>query len=159
MRLELGRRADYAVRAIVDLCRHHDGTTLRKARQIAHEMNIPRSYLPQTLAELVRAELVDSVAGPAGGYMLKRDPAEISLGEAIEAVDGDLQSAECVLRGGPCSWEGVCAVHVPWSRAQRALLAQIDSTTFAEIAEIDAALEAGTYRVPAELEPARPPNE
>lgn len=153
MRLELGRRADYAVRAVVDLARHHGGESRRKGREIATEMDIPRTYIPQILAELVRVGIVDSVAGPGGGYVLRREPADISLLEVITAVEGEIGSRECVLRGGPCRWEGACAVHEPWWRAQQALRDELARTSFEDIAEIDAGLDAGTYEVPEPLQP------
>jgi Rrf2 family transcriptional regulator, iron-sulfur cluster assembly transcription factor len=158
MQLELGRRADYAIRAAVDLARHADEGTRRKARAIAESMDIPASYVPQILAELVRAELVTSVAGRAGGYTLARTPEQIDLLSVVQAVDGEMVSTVCVLRGGPCRWDGICAVHVPWARAQRAMLDSLGEVTLADLAEIDAALEEGTYEVPEDVvRPARGP--
>lgn len=154
MRLELGRRADYAIRAAVDLARHH-GDGRRKARAIAEEMAIPPTYVPQILAELVRANLVVSVAGRSGGYVLAREPGEVSLLDVIHAVEGDVLSASCVLRGGPCRWDDMCAVHVPWSQAQHALLASLESTSLADVVSIDAALDAGTYSIPDDLAASR----
>jgi Rrf2 family transcriptional regulator, iron-sulfur cluster assembly transcription factor len=149
MELSLGRRADYAIRATLDLARHPGER--RKSRQIGETMSVPASYLPQILAELVRAGLVTSVAGPQGGYELARPVAEISLLDVVRATEGDVASTQCVLRGGPCRWEGVCAVHVPWSRAQQALIDQLAATSFREVAAIDAELEAGTFAVPDDL--------
>lgn len=155
MRLELGRRADYAIRAAVDLAsRDRDGGR-RKARTIAEEMAVPPSYLPQILAELVRAGLVTSVAGPDGGYDLARPASHITLLDVVRAVEGDVVSTSCVLRGGPCRWDDVCAVHVPWAEAQFALLDSLEGTTLADLVDIDAALRAGTYEVPASLRAAR----
>lgn len=148
MDLTLGRRADYAIRATLDLARHHDETGRRKSREIGEEMSIPATYLPQILAQLVRAGLVTSEAGPHGGYALAASPEQITLLDVVLATEGDPASKICVLRGGPCRWDDVCAVHVPWARAQQALLAQLAETTFAEVAEIDAALDAGTFEVP-----------
>lgn len=156
MRLELGRRADYAIRATVDLARHHGDGSRRKGREIAEEMQIPATYVPQILAELVRVGIVDSVAGPGGGYVLAREPTEVSLLEVITAVEGRLGSEECVLRGGPCRWDDACAVHVPWWRAQQALRDELARTSFQDIADIDAGLEAGTYTIPDPLQPERP---
>jgi Rrf2 family protein len=138
--LTLGKRADYTVRAVLDLARHHDDAERRKAGRIAEEMAIPASYLPALLAELVRAGVVTSTAGPAGGYRLARAPGEVSLLEVIEVADGPIGSRECVLRGGPCRWEDACAVHAPWARAQEALRSSLAATSFAELAVIDRAL-------------------
>ena len=65
MQVAMGRRGDYSVRAVLDLARHYEGGR-RKARQIAVHQDIPRQYLPQILAPLVRAGLIDAVAGPDG---------------------------------------------------------------------------------------------
>jgi len=148
MQLELGRRADYAIRAAVDLARHAGDGGRRKARAIADVMEIPASYVPQILAELVRAGLVASVAGRGGGYTLARPPDEIDLLAVVQAVDGEMVSTVCVLRGGPCRWDDMCAVHVPWARAQQAMLDSLGETTLADLVEIDAALEDGTYQIP-----------
>lgn len=157
MRLELGRRADYAIRAALDLARRH-GDGRRTARAIAEEMGIPVTYVPQILAELVREDLAESVPGRAGGYSLARPPGTISLLDVIRAVDGEVTSSACVLRGGPCRWDDVCAVHVPWARAQHAFLDALAGTTLADVVGIDTALESGTYEIPADvLRPASGP--
>lgn len=140
MELRLGKRADYTVRAVLDLARHH-GQGRRKAADIAEDMAVPASYLPQLLAELVRVGLVASVAGRKGGYTLTRPPGEVSLLEVIEIADGPITSTECVLRGGPCRWEAACAIHEPWLNAQRALRGSLAETTFDEIATIDLELD------------------
>ncbi len=155
MRLELGRRADYAIRATLALASGYPSGELCKARTIAEEMAIPQSYIPQILAELVRAGIADSVAGRDGGYRLARDPGDVTLLEVVEAADGEVISTSCVLRSGPCRWEDLCAVHVPWARAQFALLDSLAEVTFADITAIDAALVDGTYRIPDDVLPAR----
>src|SRR5680860_1715988 len=121
MRIELGRKGDYAVRAVLHLARHN-GDGRRKTREIAADMDIPEKYLPQVLGEMVRAGVVLSVAGPDGGYRLARPPAEVSLLEVVEAAEGPVSSETCVLRGGPCRWEDVCAIHFAWSEAQTAFI-------------------------------------
>jgi Rrf2 family transcriptional regulator, iron-sulfur cluster assembly transcription factor len=149
MRLELGRRADYAIRAAVYLASHHGDGERRKARAISEGMDIPVTYVPQILAELVRAELAVSMAGRDGGYALARQPALITLLEVVRSVEGEMISTSCVLRGGPCRWDDICAVHVPWAQAQYALLDSLGGTSLGDLVTIDAALQAGTYEVPA----------
>ncbi|MFO7961309.1 MAG: Rrf2 family transcriptional regulator [Nitriliruptoraceae bacterium] len=154
MDLSLGRRADYTVRAVLDLAGHH-GRGLRKAAQIADETHVPVTYLPQLLAELVRAGIVRSLAGRRGGYELARHPAAVTMLEVIEVAEGPLVSTECVLRGGPCRWDEGCAIHTPLARAQEAFRASLGATTFAEVAAIDAVLngssDAGAPPRPAAL--------
>jgi Rrf2 family protein len=142
MQMRLGKRTDYAVRAVLSLARTwQPGQPLRKARQIAAEMAIPEKYLPQVLAALVRGGLVESVTGPDGGYRLSASPDRVSLLQVVEAVEGPLESSECVLRGGPCHWEGRCAIHEHWSGAQEAMRDRLRATTFASIVQTDEELE------------------
>ena len=145
MRLELGRRADYGIRAIVDLARYAHHPQRRTTRVIAEAMDIPVGYLPQILAELVRAELAISVPGRDGGYHLARDPHDIDLLEVLQAVDGEPRSTVCVLRGGPCRWDDRCAVHDPWSRAQEAMLQTLSSTTLADVVANGVTPDVGTH--------------
>lgn len=147
--MSLGRRADYAIRATLDLARHQGQR--RKAREVQDWTGVPGSFLAQILARLVRAGIVDSTAGRHGGYALARSAAAISLLDVIRAVDGDVASDECVLRGGPCRRDGVCAVHVPWSRAQEAMKLQLAATSFQSLASIDAEIEAGTFSMPPDI--------
>lgn len=134
MRIALGRRGDYAVRAALHLARTHEQGR-QKSSQIALAMDIPEKYLPQVLATLVRAGLVASVAGPQGGYRLAKEPASISLAQVIEAAEGPITSEECLVRGGACQLRDVCAVHETWASAQQSLVKQLGGTSLAQLAD------------------------
>ena len=149
MQVTLGRRGDYAVRAVLDLSRHHN-RGLRKSREIAMAMEIPRQYLTQILGALARAGLLRATAGRSGGYQLARPPSEITLLEVVEAVEGEVTLDRCVLRGGPCDWATVCPLHHEWGNAQRAVRTQLRKTTFARLSRTDAQIEGGTSPSPAD---------
>src|SRR5262245_22602864 len=133
MRLELTHRGAYAIRAVLTLARH-DGGPVVPARAIACEMDIPVRFLPQVLADLSRAGLVEARLGRTGGYRLTRAPAAISLLEIIEAVEGDARRQTCVLTGKQCGTSPErCGVHDVFSRAQVAILTRLEGTTVADI--------------------------
>lgn len=134
MRLELTKRGDYAVRAMLALARD-GGASLLSARRIAAEMSIPPRFLPQVMGDLVRAQLVDSTPGRAGGYRLSRRAPEISLLAVIEAIEGGSRRQSCVLRGGSCRLDGVCAVHDTFIAAEEAMLERLDGVTLADLAD------------------------
>jgi Rrf2 family protein len=131
MRLELTRRGDYAVRAMLALAARPDAerTTVR---EIAAAMDIPAGFLPRVMADLARAGLVTSIIGRSGGYALARPAARISLLEVVEAVEGDSRRTRCVLRGGPCGRDGHCQVHDVFFAAQDAMLATLAGATLAD---------------------------
>lgn len=133
MRLDLTKRADYAIRAMLALARAGEGERL-SVRHIATEQGIPSQILPRIMTDLVRAGLVASVAGRTGGYELARARATVSLLDVIEAVEGDSHRRTCVLRGGPCRLAGVCDVHAVFFEAQEALLTTLSAATLQELA-------------------------
>lgn len=137
MRLELGRQTDYAIRAAVDLARHHATGLRRKAREIAEEMDIPATNVAHVLADLVRAGLALSTAGPAGGYLLADAPDQVSLLAVIRAAGDDPASEVCVLRGGPCRQDECCGFHLVWLEAQQAMLCKLADTTLADVLEAE----------------------
>ena len=133
MRLELTRRGDYAVRAMLALARA-EGNGLLSARRIAEAMGIPVRFLPQVLGDLQRAGLVAASPGRSGGYRLARTASTISLLDVIEAVEGDSRRQTCVLRGGPCGRDGMCDVHEVFFLGQDALLAHFARSMLADLA-------------------------
>jgi Rrf2 family transcriptional regulator, iron-sulfur cluster assembly transcription factor len=132
MRLELTKRGDYAVRAMLALARG-DGGRLLSVRRIAADMSIPPRFLPQVMGDLVRARLVEGMPGRTGGYRLSRPAAEISLLTIVEAIEGDTRRQTCVLRGGPCRLDGTCDVHDAFAGAQQAIIDSLESVTLADV--------------------------
>ncbi len=87
--MHLTAKADYAVRAIVELA---DSTqdAPRKVDDVAKAQNIPVSFLENILTQLRSTGLVRSQRGPEGGYWLARAPEEVNLADIIRAVEGPL---------------------------------------------------------------------
>jgi Rrf2 family protein len=133
MRLELTKRGDYAVRAMIALAR--DAAGLTSARTIAAGMAIPPRFLPQVMADLVRAGLVEGVTGRSGGYRLSVAAARISLLTIVEAVEGTSRRETCVLRGGPCGRDDTCAVHAAFCAAEEAMIGALASVSLAEVSD------------------------
>jgi Rrf2 family protein len=128
MRLELTKRADYAIRAVLALSRAPDGERL-SARRIATEQHVPERFLPQVMGDLVRAGVVEGTVGRTGGYRLAKPSTDISLLEVVEAVEGDSRRRVCILRGGPCADSAVCDVHAVFATAQDDVLNRLRATT------------------------------
>ena len=135
MRLELTKRADYAIRAALALAEAGPDARL-SVRRIAAERDVPVRFLPRVMADLAAARLVAGTEGRGGGYQLTRPSASITLLEVIEAVEGDSRRRVCVLRGGTCRLSGVCDVHEVFAAAQEDLLARLGSASLASCVSI-----------------------
>jgi Rrf2 family protein len=115
--MRISAKADYAVRAVIELAATAPGTS-RSARDIAAEQGIPQHFLENILAELRRAGFVRTHRGPGGGSTLARPAEAISVGEILRAVDGPLAAVrdlapETLTYGGaarnlPAVW---CELH------------------------------------------------
>lgn len=88
LRMRLSARADYALRAVIELAASGDGHVT--AEQLAKAQQIPAKFLEAILTQLRRAGLVRSQRGPDGGFWLARPAGEISLADIIRAIDGPL---------------------------------------------------------------------
>lgn len=156
MDMTLSKRGDYVTRAAISLARAFDLGTPRKVREVVAETEVPPSFAAQILADLVRAGLATSRAGRVGGYRLARPPETISVLEVVEAGEGPLRSERCALGDGPCRWDAVCPLHETWTAATAGLRHLLSATTLADLAARDAAIEAGTYRVPSDSHRSHP---
>jgi Rrf2 family protein len=141
-------RTDYGLRALIYLA--NAGGPWTKAAEIGKAMAIPVGFLQIVLQDLQRSKLVTSRSGPRGGYALGRPPESITVCEIVESLEGPLDAGECALRGGPCHWDDVCALHRVWSSAREALRERLQSATLAEVAAEDKALADRTATVPAD---------
>jgi Rrf2 family protein len=89
-RVRVSAKADYAVRAMVELAAAGDGPV--KAERIAQAQEIPLKFLENIMADLRQAALVRSQRGTEGGYWLARPADEITLAQVLRAVEGPLAS-------------------------------------------------------------------
>ena len=88
--MKLSVKSDYAVRAVFGLARAFRTRDVCRVDDLAAEQGVPANYLVQILIELKSTHLVKSVRGKEGGYLLARPPAEISLGDVLRAIHGEI---------------------------------------------------------------------
>ena len=91
--MRISQKGLYALQALTVLARRYPDDVV-KIRDIAREESLPEKFLEAILRDLKRARFVNSVRGAGGGYLLKRPPEQIFLGEVIRSVDGPLAPFE-----------------------------------------------------------------
>ena len=113
--MKISAKGEYAYRAVFELARHHlrEPEAVVQLDQIAEHQKIPKKYLVQILLQLKRSGLVGTVRGVKGGYYLRKEPSQISLGEVLEQVDGAFVPLSCVDRGKGCAMDEVSCVFKP----------------------------------------------
>lgn len=134
--MRLTTKGRYAVMAMVDLAKHSRGQPVALA-DIADRQGISLSYLEQLFAKLRRNELVNSVRGPGGGYLLARPAAETPISDIIKAVDEPLRATRCA-PGSPRGCTGAatrCLTHDLWDELSEQIHLFLSSVTLYDVAE------------------------
>ncbi len=131
MRLDFSRKTGLALKALAELAASEQ---LVSRRDLAERLGTTAHFLPQVMRHLVAAKFVDSSTGPNGGYRLQTDLAEINLLEVIEMIEGPFDLGQCISTGDPCPAKESCALHIPWTRAKDAVLAELGAVTLDVVA-------------------------
>ncbi len=125
--------SELAIRAVLFLAQQAPGK-LTPVHEIATEAGVSEAYLAKITQRLASFGLVRSFRGPGKGLELGRPPETITLSSVIRAVQGTIDSEECVLGLGPCSDENPCALHREWLPLRKAIHEMLEKTTLADLA-------------------------
>lgn len=132
--MPISQKCQYAVRSVFELAKRQ-GTGATKIGDIAEAQAIPTRFLENILNHLKGGGFVESVRGKEGGYLLVRSPKDLTVGEIVRFMEGPLAPVECTAGGRKvaCSMYGRCVFLSLWKRAQAALEAVYDGTTFHDL--------------------------
>lgn len=128
----ISRRADYAVRTLLELAASEGN--LLTAPETARRGGIPLPFLRKITPQLASAGLVTTKPGHGGGLSLARPAVEISLLDAIEAVEGPVCLNVCLLRPSECPRDQICPAHTFWERLQAIVVEEMRSANLASLA-------------------------
>ncbi len=110
------------------------------ATRLAEYHGVPAPYLAKHLQALSRAEILEAVPGPRGGYRLARPATEITVLEVVEAINGSEPAFECteIRRRGPArlparEYRLPCAIHAVMNQADDAWRAELRATSLADV--------------------------
>ena len=133
--MKLSTRAEYGIRVLVALARAEGNGPVSLAT-VARTEKLPHAYLEQLVGDLRRAQLVSATRGKSGGYSLTRPAAEISLVEAMRALDGPILEMPCAGADNleVCARPQDCSVHDVFQRVHESLEGVLSATNLAEVA-------------------------
>ncbi len=142
--MRLTAKSEYGLLAMIDLaCTYGSGPV--SAREISERREIPLRFLEQLFVALRRAGIVSAVRGAKGGFVLTREPVQITVLDIVEALEGSLETSVCDSeREAGCSRMGACAAAPVWAKATRALRDVFATTTLEELAGHQVRMDAHT---------------
>lgn len=132
--MQISTKGRYGLRAIVDLAKHAEEGPI-PINSIAVRQDISERYLEQLMAKLKKAELVKSMRGAGGGYILKRESKDISVGDVLRALEGTLESADCkgFVEQNPCESADACMVKFVWKKINDSINETVDQITIEQL--------------------------
>jgi Rrf2 family protein len=134
--LKINRQTDYAVRVLLALTKRGEGARL-SSTDIQQEMLIPKAFMSRIVAQLSRSGLLNTFPGRDGGLMLPRPASQINLRHVVEAFEGPILLSACldVKNEDDCPFQANCPVSPKWGRVQVAMMREMASITFEDLAK------------------------
>lgn len=129
--MDITRKTDYALRMLAMLVENEGA--LMSVRVAAEENEIPYSFARSIQHSLVHAGIIESLRGVHGGMRLKVDPAEVTIKEVVEAVQGPFVMNDCCAEGGDCARIGFCHFHPLWRGVQLLVSDYLSSVTLEDV--------------------------
>lgn len=128
---KVNKLTDYATVVLISIARSH---VVRSTQQISEKTGIPLPTVAKLMKNLNKAGLVKSQRGASGGYTLGRVPADITLADVIQAVEGPIALTACADTSDEhCNIQSVCPVQGRWNRVNTAVRAALADVTLADM--------------------------
>ncbi len=102
---------------------------------IALRQHISEAYLEQLMSRLKKAGMISSQRGAQGGYRLAKRPEEISVGDILRALEGDLDAVSCpgLKDDGDCAGADLCVTKYVWQRINESITAAVDEMYLSDL--------------------------
>lgn len=135
--MKISTKGRYGLKAALDLAMYASEEAVSLS-SVAQRQDVSISYLEQLIAKLKKAGIVTSIRGAQGGYMLARPAEEISVGEILRALEGDLYPINCQELNGVsdvCKGADVCVTKYVWKRISDSISEAVDNINLGELAK------------------------
>ncbi|MDO4619722.1 MAG: Rrf2 family transcriptional regulator [Lachnospiraceae bacterium] len=135
--MKLSTKGRYGLRAMIDLALNSETEEAVCIQSISERQNISESYLEQLVRKLRTAGLVNSVRGAGGGYQLAKPAEEISVGDILRALEGNLNAVTCggTENDGSCEQADLCVTRLVWNKVNEAIEQAVDSISLEQLVD------------------------
>lgn len=134
--LKISTKGRYGLRALIDVAQHSEVEPV-SISGIASRQDISERYLEQLMALLKKAGLIKSIRGAGGGYVLAKPMEEISVGDVLRALEGNLEPVECAgfQEQDSCKAAGGCVTKYVWQRINDSINRTVDEINVRQLVE------------------------
>lgn len=134
-KMKISTRGRYGLKAMVDIAVNSEDNACVCLKSIAERTGISESYLEQLIALLKKADIVKSIRGASGGYILSRKPEDISVGDILRVVEGPLELVECLSKTEACGNSDcdTCITKNVWAKLSESVSETADNISLADL--------------------------
>ena len=134
--MKLSTKGRYGLRALIDLAMNSESEAV-SISSIAARQNISESYLEQLVAKMKKAGLVKSLRGAGGGYRLAKAAEDISVGDILRTLEGNLDAVECpgLKEESGCQGADICVTKYVWQRINDSIAEAVDDIKLSQLIE------------------------
>jgi len=132
--MRLSTKGRYGLKAMFELALHY-GEGPIPLNNVAEEQRISENYLEQLVATLKKNGLLESVRGAQGGYYLAKSPSEITVGNILRVLEGNMAPADCVMDSDDtnCERAEYCVTKLVWTKIRDSINDVVDSITLQDM--------------------------
>jgi Rrf2 family cysteine metabolism transcriptional repressor len=134
--VRLSTRGRYGLRAMLDMAMDQSDGPIT-LNSISERQGVSIGYLEQLMVPLKKEGLIRSIRGAQGGYLLARDPEDITVGDIIRALEGPIAPVACVSEDYPeeCDRAEGCVTRLVWAKVRDSIVEVLDSLTLYALVE------------------------
>ena len=134
--MKISTKGRYGLRALIDLAQYSEIEPV-SISSIATRQGISERYLEQLMTLLKKAELVKSIRGAGGGYVLAKEVGDISVGDVLRALEGSLEPVDCAAYHQTASCEAAdgCVTKYVWQRINESINRTVDEISLKQLVE------------------------
>lgn len=133
--MKISTRGRYGLKAMVDIAINSKNNSCVSLKSIADRTGISESYLEQLISPLKKADIVKSIRGASGGYVLNKNPKDISVGDILRVVEGPLELVECLSKNEACGNSDChnCTTKNVWAKLSESVNETADNISLADL--------------------------
>lgn len=134
--MKITTKGRYGLRALIDLAKYSEIEPV-SINSIATRQGISERYLEQLMTLLKKADIIKSIRGAGGGYVLAREMSEISVGDVLRALEGSLEPVECAAfsQKDSCEAAGGCVTKYVWQRINESINQTVNEISLKQLVE------------------------
>ena len=130
--MKLSTKGRYGLKAMFELSITQTSGPV-PLKYIAKRQSISDQYLEQIFSALKKSGLVTSVRGAQGGYLLAKEPKDITVGDILTVLEGPVSLSDCVMDEDICENSNCCVTKVVWEKMKKGIEEVIHSITLQDM--------------------------